>query len=648
MNLGSGDFASVSAVTGLDLLDDGRAIAVCDWDFDGRQDLWITNRTAPRLRLMRNNWTGVGHFLTVRLQGVTCNRDAIGARVEIVLNNPKSTGPNPKLIRTRHAGDGFLAQSSGWMHFGLGDQVDIHRLLVSWPGGEQEEFREIFSDTFCILRQGTGRAMRWEPPASRIPLVPTSNSIPPTTEVARIVLPVRLPLPRLKVDPRNTFLLRDQTLQADDVLMIDAPSIVNVWSSSCANCRLELSEWAKQQKKFAEAGINVIALNADAEPSDTAHQFMEKIDSPFAWAVAKPITIQNLDLFQRAMLDSWHALRLPSSFLVDGKGFVVAIYRGPIDVDQIARDVSLMRASSKEIRDASTPFTGRWIAAVPIADPLRVSSQMVDHGQIGEAIEYLEGFIRQAQPKNPGRLADVHYVLAVLLESQQRKDQAIDVLRGGRHLNPGDFRIRRNLGRLLGEAGELGEASVELAAAVKINAHATDVRRQLAIALIQAGRPLDAVGHLASLLIQNPKDAATHFLMANCQRQIGDWTAAIRHYRKTLDFDHSFLVAANNLAYMLAAHPDQKLRDEDEAVRIAEHACQQTRFQDPRFVDTLAVAYAASGQFDTAIATARQAIALFEKHSNGANSIERIRSRIMLFEKNMPFREDWRNAGKQP
>ena len=53
------------------------------------------------------------------------------------------------------------------------------------------------------------------------------------------------------------------------------------------------------------------------------------------------------------------------------------------------------------------------------------------------------------------------------------------------------------------------------------------------------------------------------------------------------------------------------------------------------------MAYAASGQFDKAIATARQAIGLFEKHSDGAKSIEKIRSQIMLFEKKIPFREDW-------
>ncbi|NIP94492.1 MAG: hypothetical protein GWO24_14035, partial [Akkermansiaceae bacterium] len=54
LNTGGGRFADVSAAVGLAFDDDGRAVSVCDWDFDGRQDLWVTNRTAPRVRLLRN------------------------------------------------------------------------------------------------------------------------------------------------------------------------------------------------------------------------------------------------------------------------------------------------------------------------------------------------------------------------------------------------------------------------------------------------------------------------------------------------------------------------------------------------------------------------------------------------------------------
>ena len=43
LNIGEGRMATISKVSGFDLLDDGRAIAASDWDFDGDLDFWITN-----------------------------------------------------------------------------------------------------------------------------------------------------------------------------------------------------------------------------------------------------------------------------------------------------------------------------------------------------------------------------------------------------------------------------------------------------------------------------------------------------------------------------------------------------------------------------------------------------------------------------
>ena len=53
-------FADISALSGLDFPDDGRAVALVDWDQDGDVDLWVSNRNAPRLRLLRNGCSWLG------------------------------------------------------------------------------------------------------------------------------------------------------------------------------------------------------------------------------------------------------------------------------------------------------------------------------------------------------------------------------------------------------------------------------------------------------------------------------------------------------------------------------------------------------------------------------------------------------------
>ena len=85
LNISGKGFADASSSSGLNFADDGRAIAVTDWNRDGKLDLWLRNRTAPRLRLMMNQ-KAEGRFLSLLLQGVHCNRDAIGAVVQLDLS----------------------------------------------------------------------------------------------------------------------------------------------------------------------------------------------------------------------------------------------------------------------------------------------------------------------------------------------------------------------------------------------------------------------------------------------------------------------------------------------------------------------------------------------------------------------------------
>ena len=151
-------FANISAVSGLDFLDDGRAMVPVDWDQDGDLDLWTSNRNAPRLRFMQNRSAErvtkdhPANFLLLKLlgNGTTTNRDAIGARVEITLSNPETQSEDSAVqvsdttfIKSLRAGEGFLSQGSKWLHFGLGKSSQIDKVVVRWPGGDVQEFMNL-------------------------------------------------------------------------------------------------------------------------------------------------------------------------------------------------------------------------------------------------------------------------------------------------------------------------------------------------------------------------------------------------------------------------------------------------------------------------------------------------------------------------
>lgn len=633
LNLGRGEFASVSSVAGLDFADDGRAIATCDWDFDGRLDLWETARTAPRIRFLRNQYAQPNHFVAffLRGNGVSTNRDGIGARVELVLAD------GSKRIKTRRAGDGFLTQASGWVHFGLTADEEIASVVVRWPGDTAEKFAGSRRDRFHILEQGTSKAATWTPPTSLIEFRAADQIAHPDTQTARIVLPYRLPLPVLDVHWQG----QSPPPREYDRGQIKVPTLVTIWSSACPNCLAELSEWGDANEQFADGGLRLLAICTD-ETTAEAKPLMERIGSPLIWGLGTETTIAKVDLFQRGVMDRWSPMPVPCSFLVDQSGSVVSIYKGRVNAHQIIADLALLDATDKELQQAATPFSGRWMASPPAADPLRISSQMIDHLLLSEAIDYLERSLPLIHAKStPQRAADAYFVLSILNRSQGRKADAIKQLQKARQLNPSDARVLNELGQLLGESGNPDEASVELEAAVRVNPNDLHARQKLAVALMQSGRSEEAASHLRALLIRTPEDANLQFLMANCQSSLGNWKASVEHYDRVVQLVPDRLLAANNLAYILAAHPSDEVRDSERALRLAEQTCERANFSQPQLLDTLAVALAANGKYDEAIATCDQAIALWKTKDGTDKAINQCRAHQALFRQEKPFIEDW-------
>jgi tetratricopeptide (TPR) repeat protein len=88
---------------------------------------------------------------------------------------------------------------------------------------------------------------------------------------------------------------------------------------------------------------------------------------------------------------------------------------------------------------------------------------------------------------------------------------------------------------------------------------------------------------------------------------LGRTREAVAQYREALRLNPNLAGALNNLAWVLAASPDDELRNGAEAVRLAGRACELTHYGEPLFVGTLAAAYAEAGRFPEAVTTAEKA-----------------------------------------
>ncbi len=104
----------------------GRAMALADFDADGRLDVVINNLRAPA-EVFENQFCG-GRTITVRLlwDGVG-NRSALGASVSMVTSGSE-------LHRTVSSNGGYLTGLDGLVHFGVGTD-SVQSVIVHWPDG---------------------------------------------------------------------------------------------------------------------------------------------------------------------------------------------------------------------------------------------------------------------------------------------------------------------------------------------------------------------------------------------------------------------------------------------------------------------------------------------------------------------------------
>ncbi|MEO6002554.1 MAG: VCBS repeat-containing protein [Opitutus sp.] len=144
-NLGDLHFENVSASWGLDERGVSFGSALGDLDGDGDLDLVYANYQKG-VTILRND-SDSGHRLIVALRGTRSNRFGVGATVEIKTSAGLQT-------RTLVVARGYLSSSEPVLHFGLGGDVTVEQLRVTWPSGSVQEFENLRADQRLTITEG--------------------------------------------------------------------------------------------------------------------------------------------------------------------------------------------------------------------------------------------------------------------------------------------------------------------------------------------------------------------------------------------------------------------------------------------------------------------------------------------------------------
>ena len=536
LNTKTGSFADVSALSGLDIPDDGRAIGVVDWDHDGRQDLWIVNRSGPQIRLMRNVTSQSKHsYVAIKLRGVESNRDAIGARVALTSDEWTS-----KQIRTVRAGDGYLSQSTRWLHFGLKSNKEPVHVAITWPSGKVQEIDGLAANGRYVITEGVDKVATIEP-RSKIKLASSRPATEPTRRrTARIALATPLPIPPLAYETAS-----GESVELGQAIS-QRPRLVSLWSSSCRNCLAELDNFESHQGQLEAAGIDVVTLNVDRiAPASNRDLSVDGTSPtlPFTTAgVATERTVDQLQLIHDIILDLHQTLPVPSSFLIDGQGRLADIYTGPIEVDQLLMDVDRLVASPSERRRLAVPFDGRWSSNVKSPRVLRLALEMLLRGWVEETELF------QQQHQEELSLDSDYYMLLYNLGQQYSRRQdhqkALALYQETVRHRPKFAAAHFNMGVTLAQAGQLPAAAKYFSQAVAADARDADARLNLGRTLLRLGRIGEAHTSLQEAQAIAPDDAEICYELALVYALNGAVDNARQQYARAVELVPKYVAAS--------------------------------------------------------------------------------------------------------
>jgi Flp pilus assembly protein TadD/peroxiredoxin len=584
-NNGRGGFDDVSGSTGLDIDQDGRAFAVSDYDSDGDPDVvLVAPRSSPQLRLFRNDYAAGHASLALRLTGTKSNRDAIGARVTVDVEGDGR--PIMRITRIVTAGSGFLSQHSKELLIGLGvTTMRTVKATIVWPNGLTQILPALPIGHRVWVEEGKD-IVRTEP--FQKASVPGSDSLSsaPVEPARRAKSGTWLYQPV----PAPDFALRDLDGQEHSLSgMTGRPVLLSFWASSASSSRATLAELSRLRGPLTKAGATLLAISVDPV-SDQANQAKVRAAVQglgLTVAIAGDEVAGTWNILHRYLFDRREDLPLPTTFLINARGEIVKIYKGPIAGAAIVDDVTAAMKSDVSPADRlarAAPFPGVFTSQPGRRNEFQYGLELSEQEFDAPALVVFE---RVAQG-DPSAIAFSN--LGTLYMKGGRPSDAKAAFERALALDPKYADAHNTLGALLAQSGDLSGAITHFRSALDAKAQYPDAMNNLGYALFQMGQRQEAYDLYQRALALRPDFPEALNNVGIFYGQQRDLARAEPYFRQAFERRPTYGEAANNLALLLGARGDRAA-----AIAVLEQLLKDNPAFEPAYV-TLCRMYVAAGQ----------------------------------------------------
>lgn len=575
-NNGDGTFSDISGAVGLDFMEDGRSFALSDFDLDGRQELFLKNRNAPQLRLLRNVIPNLPPSISFRLCGTKSNRDAIGAVVTVKTERGRQT-------RTLRAGSGFLAQHSKDIFFGLGAAQGPIAASISWPSGSVQEFQGLPINHRIWIKEDAAVPERLEPFRS-----PWTKTVDAALALKTNPAPQSQESGQPGVSDINSSILVAESwllapIAAPDFSLADLagrdrrlsefrgkPVLLNFGAASSERCQQEWLAFNQYHDSWTAHGLQLIALNFDETTAEKLRDFVResRLSFPILQGADDVAAIYNI-LF-RYLFDRHRDVELPSSFLINAVGEIVKVYQGPADPTHIEQDFRNIPQTAGNRFTSALPFSGVTEVTEFGRNYLSFGSVYFQRGYLDQAAAAFQLALRD-DPES----AEALYGIGSIALNQQKNTEARECFKHALKLRasyPDTLaNCWNNLGLLAGRDGRIDEAISDFQEALQLSPDHLIALNNLGGSYRQSKRWKEAQQTYERALAIQPFDADANYGLGMVYAQCGDTTKTETYLKRAINARPSYPEALNNLGilYLRTERRDQAVASFQESIRVA-------------------------------------------------------------------------------
>jgi tetratricopeptide (TPR) repeat protein/peroxiredoxin len=570
-----GTFSDVSGAVGLDFLEDGRAFALADFDHDGRLELFLKNRNAPQLRVVKNIIKDLAPAIVFRLRGTRSNRDAIGAAVTIETESGQQT-------RILQAGSGFLSQHSKEIFFGLGETKRPVAATIRWPSGLVQKLHDLPLNNRIWVEEGE-QPSRTEPFKAPSPgLEPSYRAGDVAIKAALVDDPSRLRDAELLPTTVETWLLAP--VAAPEFSLPDLsgqlrtlsafrgnPLLLNFWAFESAACEEDLKNFNQLHKSWAELGLQLITIHAGASTGTQAVETLPRerhLTFPVLLGSDDVLAIYNI--LYRYLFDRHHDLAVPTSFLINESGEIVKIYQGPVNPAHVEEDFRHIPRASTQRLAKSLPFAG-------VTDASEFRRNYLSYGSVFFQRGYYEqaGSSFQRALRDDPSSAEALYGLGSVYLKQDKIIEARESFERATRLNasypetlPNAW---NNLGLLATREARTAEAIPYFQQALRLSPDHLVALENLGNAFRQQKQWDEARKVLEHAVAVGPEAPEANYSLGMVFAQLDETERAYEYLQKALRIRPDYPEALNNLGilYLRTNRRDEAVASFEECIRVA-------------------------------------------------------------------------------